>query len=55
MLLCTSCFYFLPVCFYLLQILSCPENFGTLTLPKFSPDTHFVSQNASLPTARLSG
>ena len=26
-----------------------------LSLPKFSPDTHFVSQNASRPQVRLSG
>jgi hypothetical protein len=39
----------------LLQIFSCPENFASFSLPKFSPDTHFVSQNASRPQVRLSG
>ena len=28
------------------QIFPCPENFASFLLPKFSPDTHFVSQNA---------
>jgi len=30
----------------LLQIFPRPENFASFSLPKFSPDTHFVSQNA---------
>ena len=31
----------------LLHIFPRPENFASFSLPKFSPDTHFVSQNAT--------
>ena len=36
----------------LLQIFSCPETFASFSLPKVSPDTHFVSQNAIRPVAQ---
>lgn len=44
-LLCIMYLLFYPS-FSHLQIFSCPENFASVSLPKFSPDTHFVSQNA---------